>query len=99
MRHISDFPCKISKINGLCVECNIVSGAYKNGEQVHVIHEFCPSVPSGYKIIESPSNVIYLSINTKQLDEITIKITDQDGNLVNFREEVITVRLHLRRIH
>jgi hypothetical protein len=98
-RHISDFPCKISKINGLCVECNIVSGAYKNGEQVHVIHEFFPSVPSGYKIIESPSNVIYLPINTKQLDEITIKITDQDGNLVNFREEVITVRLHLRRIH
>jgi hypothetical protein len=56
-------------------------------------------LPSGYKIIESPSNVIYLPINTKQLDEIIIKITDQDGNLVNFREEVITVRLHLRRIH
>jgi hypothetical protein len=76
-RHISDFPCKISQINGLCVECNIVSGAYKNGEQVHVIHEFFLSVPSGYKIIESPSNVVYLPINTKQLDEITIKITDQ----------------------
>jgi hypothetical protein len=50
-RHISDFPCKISKINGLCVECNIVAGAYKNGEQVHVIHEFFPSVPSGYNSI------------------------------------------------
>jgi hypothetical protein len=74
----------------------IVSGSYKNGEKVHVTHEFFPSVPQGYKIIESPLNVIYLPINTKQLNEITIKITDQDGILVNFIEEV---RLHLRRIH
>jgi hypothetical protein len=97
-KHISDNPCKIFKVNALCVECNIVSGAYRNGKEVHVIHEFFPCVPPGYKIIETPSSVIYLPVNTKQIDEITIKITDQDGNIVNFRGEVLTVRLHLRKV-
>lgn len=35
--------------------------------------------------------------NTKYIDNITIKIVDQDDNLVNFGGEVVTIRLHLRR--
>jgi hypothetical protein len=95
--YTSDFPCKILSLNTLCVECNIVSNSYRNGKEVHVIHQFFPSVPPGYKIIETPSNVIYLPINTKQIDEIVIKITDEKGKLVNFRGEDVTVILNLKR--
>lgn len=96
--HVSDFPTKILELNALCVECNIVMSSFRNGKQVHVIHEFFPMVPPGYRIVETPASVIYLPINTKQIDEIVLKITDQNGNLVNFRGEVITVRLHLRKV-
>lgn len=96
--HVSHFPAKILKINALCVECNIVTGSFRNGKQVHVIHEFFPNMPPGYKIIETPSNVIYLPIiDKRQISEIVLKITDQDGNIVNFRGEVITIRLHLQK--
>jgi hypothetical protein len=98
IRHVSDFPAKILNLNTLCVECNIVSGSYRNGKQVHVIHEFFPVVPPGYSIVEKPSEVIYLPINTKEINEIILKITDQNGNLVNFRGEVITIRLHLQKL-
>ena len=56
---------------------------------------FYPTVPPGYKIVETPSNVIYLPINTRYLDEVIIKITDQDGNLFNFNRELITIGVHL----
>lgn len=96
--HISDFPAKILKVNALCVYCNIVTGSYKNGSPVHVIHQFFPTVPPGYKIVERPLNVIYLPINTKQIDEIIVKITDQEGNIVSFRGEEVGVRLHLKKV-
>lgn len=97
VRHISDFPAKIQKVNAICVQCNLVTGSFMNDKSVHIIHEFFPSVPPGYKIIECPANVIYLPINKRRIDSLSIKIVDQDGDLVNFRGEVITVRLHLKK--
>lgn len=94
--HDSDQPVGILKINALRVECNITSGAYINGQPVHTIHEFFPAVPPGYKIIEVPSQVIYLPIVVKCIEHLQLRIVDQDGNLVNFRGEVISIRLHLK---
>lgn len=95
--HESQIPVNILKTNTIRIECNICTGAYNNNNLVHTLHEFFPSVPPGYKIIETPQNVIYMPINTRLIDTIILKMVDQDGNLINFREEVVTVRLHLRR--
>lgn len=96
--HSSDLPVRILKVNGIHVECNITSGAYINSRRVHTIHEFFPAVPPGYKIIEVPSQVIYLPIAVKNIDHLQLRIVDQDGNLVNFRGEVITIRLHVKQV-
>lgn len=95
-KHISDFPVSIIKINSLRVECNITCGAYINNKQVHTIHEFFPVSPPGYKIIEIPSQVIYLPVAVKYIDNLQLRIVDQDGDIVNFRGEVITIRLHIK---
>lgn len=96
--HVSDNIVNILRVNALRVECSIVSGAYSNGDPVHTIHEFSPNVPPGYKISEAPSNVIYLPVKQRVIDNITVRILDQDGEVVNFRGEVITVRLHLKKV-
>uniref|UniRef100_A0ABD2WIB8 DUF2993 domain-containing protein n=2 Tax=Trichogramma kaykai TaxID=54128 RepID=A0ABD2WIB8_9HYME len=96
--HISDLPVAILKVNALRVECNITSGAFINNQRVHTIHEFFPAVPPGFKIIEVPSNVIYLPVSVKRIDSIQLRIVDQDGALVNFRGETITIRVHVRSI-
>lgn len=95
--HISDLTVNIIKVNTVRVECNIVVGTYINNLHSHTIHEFSPRVGPGYKIIEVPRNVIYLPVNVKQITSITLKLIDQDGDLINFRGENITVRLHLKQ--
>lgn len=88
----------IFRVNVIRINCNIVTGAYHNDEMSHTLHEFFPHVPPGYKIIETPQNLVYLPITTNVIDHIKIEILDQDGNYVNFNSEVVTIRLHLRRI-
>lgn len=97
-RYVSDHPANIIKVNAICIDCNLVSGSYRNDQEVHIIHQMFPDVPPGFKIVDNPINVIYLPINTSVIDSITIKILDQDGNLINFRGEVVTIRLHLKKL-
>lgn len=96
--YVSDDIVRISKVNTLCIDCNFAVGSFFNGKPVHIIHQFFPTVPVGYKIVESPLNIIYFPVSVKTINNVTIKVLDQDNNLVNFRKETITVRLHLRKI-
>lgn len=92
--HESTNLVNISKINVFQIDCSIVTGR----KLAHTLHEFSPQVSPGYKIVEVPSSIIYLPINTHTIDNITIRIVNQDGQLVNFRGELITLRVHLKSL-
>jgi hypothetical protein len=96
--HVSDNTVNILKVNTIKIECNIVTSSYINGKPNHVIHTFFPTVPPGFKIVETPANIIYLPINTRLIDNISLKIVDQNGKLINFRQETVTVTLHLKKL-
>lgn len=94
----SEHITKIMQVNTILIHCNISVGSYNNGKPSHTIHQFFPTVPVGYKIVESPNPVIYLPISTKTITNITIKILDQDDRPVSFNSETITVGLHLKKV-
>lgn len=81
----------------LRIECDIVSGSFVNGKASHIIHEFAPNVPPGYRIIEIPKNIIYFAVNRNNISSINIKILDANNNLVNLRGEEIQLYLHIKR--
>lgn len=96
--HISDSPVAILNINTLRVECNITSGSYINNQKGHCIHEFYPQNPPGFRVIETPSPIIYLPVVVRAIDHLQLRIVDQNGDLVNFRGETITIRLHIKSL-
>ena len=92
----SDHTAKITKVNSILVKCNVTTGNFKNGVSDHILYQFFPNAPPGYKIIESPINVIYLPILTNILTYVELQILDQDQELVSFRQESVTIELHLK---
>lgn len=95
--HTSNIPVNITGVNAVRIECNITGGAYINNRPANTIHEFYPTVSAGYKIVEVPRNVIYLPVIARTIHSLHINIVDQNNLPVNFRGEVITVRIHIKR--
>lgn len=96
-KRVSDKIIKITKLNTISVECDIVSGSYTNGIRGHSLYEFAPAVDIGFKIIEVPKHIIYLPVNRRVISSIQIRIVDQDGCAIDFRGEQITCRIHIKR--
>lgn len=95
--HESLFPVSILPSTIIRIECDIVSGSYINGKPSHIIYEFAPNVPPGYRIIEIPKNLIYFPVNQNTVSEINVRILDENNNLLNLRNEQLHLYLHLRR--
>ena len=66
---------------------NMISGSYVNGTTKNTIYSFFPKVSPGYKIIETPVNLVYLPITLDTIDSLEVSITDQDDHLLSLRNE------------
>lgn len=95
---IANSTVNIMSVNVIKIDCNIISGSYSNGIPVHTLHEFYPTVAIGYKIVEVPHNVIYLPITARSISNVHVRVVDQDGYLVDFRGETVTLRIHIKKL-
>lgn len=98
VQHISTNVIKINSTNVIKFETNITTGAYSNNKLMRTLHEFYPSVDVGYKIVEVPRHVIYLPVAARSIHNLIVRIVDQDNNLIDFRGESITLRVHIKRL-
>ena len=99
--HTSEKIPQITSVNVINVDCSIVEfgASYRNGESSQTIYLFYPDTPVGYKTVEQPTNILFLPVNVREISNITLRLTDQSGKLVDFCKELITIHLLLRRIH
>ena len=55
-------------------------------------------VEGGYKILERPIFPIYLPVYDKYINSMNVKLTDQDGNILDLRGERLSISFHVRDI-
>jgi hypothetical protein len=94
--HESSKIVNIMKVNCIKIECNLISGSFNDGMPSQTIHEFFPSVPPGYKILEVPRHLVFYSLNSTSISKVDIVLKDQNDNLINLREQPITIRLQIK---
>lgn len=98
-KHISEHPIKISSMNSIRVECDLIKDSFQNGKSSRTIFEFFPPVPPGYLIQLNPRNLIYLKVNTQELTSVRVSLVDSEELPIDLRGEHLIVRLHLRKIN
>ena len=60
--HESENAVNILSINSILVNIDIIAGSYVDGTTKNTIYSFFPKVSPGYKIIETPVNLVFLPI-------------------------------------
>jgi len=89
----------IFRVNIVNIECNVSTGSYKNGGPDRTIHQFVPDVPPGYKLISRPINPTFFPVTTRFIDTLEFTLTDQNGALINFRDELVSMRVMIKEIY
>jgi hypothetical protein len=99
--HYSDNLVNIVPVNSIsvCVKVNglDVYGSLVNGDVSNRIYTFFPDVQPGEKINEVVENKIFYPIErVSKIETITVSLRDQNGNLINNRNEDVTLILTLK---
>lgn len=58
--------------------------SFCDGKPREVIHEFFPSVPTDYKIVEVPKHLVFYSLHYSTISKVQIALKDQYDSLDNF---------------
>src|SRR5271169_6531766 len=89
----------IIQVNSILVNIDIIMCSYVNGSSSHAIYSFYPNAALGHKIVERPNpSFIYYPVSRQDISKMRVWLTDQKGNLVDFRGETITIRIHVREV-
>ena len=86
----------IMKVNSILVHCDLVGSSYLNGSRRPIIYSFFPDAEPGSKIIERPSQYIYLPVDSAVIRGVNVWLTDQSLNPIDLRGEELTCKLFLR---
>ena len=99
----------VSNINSINILCDLVQNSYIANEtrgsenslalQKNLLYTFpYGTVLMGFRIVQSPNPIIYLPMTRKNISSISFQITDQDGNLLDFNNEKISLALHIEQV-
>jgi hypothetical protein len=89
----------IMQVNSIIVNIDIIMGSYVNGSPSPAIYSFYPNVAPGYKIVERPNpSLTYYPVTRHDISRMRVWLNDQNGNLVDFRGETITIRICIREL-
>ena len=90
-RHSGDRQINITNIHTVLIKCSLVSSSYLNGSTSDVIYNFSPNLPPGSLLSIQPNQLLYIPISrTEQISSITMMVTNQDDEEIDFNEERTT---------
>ena len=81
------------------INSGYISTNYKEMEVKNIIFSIPTfTVPSGHKIIETPTNPEYLPIIKHLLTGIHLRIVDEDDQLYDFMGDKVIIKLHIKQV-
>lgn len=98
--HISDELVNILTVTTIRVNCSIIKNSYLNGIASQILFHMPVLSPPGYRISSYTKDYVYLPLedSIRVINNITIRLTDVTGNLLQNSSEDWSSVLHLKEI-
>jgi len=94
---VSDRPVDITEVTNLLFHCSLVYSTYVNDTVSDVIYTFTPNKPPGYLLDVTPPVQLYQPMAQRQIiNQIRMRVTDQNENPIDLRGETVTYHLYIR---
>ena len=61
-----------------------------------MLASFYPDVAPGYKVNIEPRQLFYSPVNTPLIKEVAVWLTNQDYELIDNDDEILSVKLHIK---
>ena len=90
--YLSDQTATFNKIESFLFHLSICNGSVYNGRSsTDVVLKAIPDVSAGSQIRLEPNNLFSCTVLQREVDRVTLYITDQDGNSVDLRGESFSI--------
>ena len=103
--HRSPVRPQIIDFHMILVKTNLISGGYVSSTESDVMKQnnvifSLPTftVPTGSKLIERPQTLTWLPVIQQSIQRIQIEVIDENGNLIDFGNEEVSIVLVIRQI-
>ena len=96
-RYESENKVDILNVNSIFVHCDVINPSRVNGIPAPIIYSFFPNATPGDKIVSQPQHLVYMPLTLNVISSMTVWVTDQKGNLLDFRGQELTLMFHIRK--
>ena len=96
-RYESENKVDILNVNSIFVHCDVINPSRVNGIPAPIIYSFFPNATPGEKIVSQPQHLVYMPLTLNVIPSMTVWVTDQKGNLLDFRGQELTLMFHIRK--
>ncbi len=104
-RHISPNIVNITSTIALNLVCDIIDSSFhvdisksNQAQQGYILYSSSIQSPPGWLIVSEPTNQVYLRVHNPLLSRMNFKLTNQDGNIIDLRNETLYINLYARRL-
>lgn len=79
-----DEKASLNNVSNIMVNCSIIHGSYINSTESNTLASILPDVEPYSLIQYRPNFLIKVPITRNSISQLTVNLTDQDGNALNF---------------
>ena len=88
---------RINTVNSLLFHTNITEPSMLNHKYVPYIYIYSINIGPGFNVVKRVPFILYKNLTTNVLSNISVWVTDEKEQLIDFNREQLTVELCLRR--
>ena len=96
--NISPHICNVVDTLKIFINCDIIKGAWRNGQTSQTLYSFSNEVAFGFPLNIKPKHLLEFPLVVKEFNDLTLIFKEEDGKGINFMESPVNVVIKIEQV-